>query len=601
MCNTTARTSFLASRASTKLTEPLLSVRSRIAKKQAAAAAASVNIPSEQVSTPSSTTPISSSSTTSSSSPQQQQPITTNIASVATPANGYNLVEKKKRKVRCGKEAGPQDQFMFHLKLEQETKKKRKNSRRKAVAPTTVAAKPEEPQQQPQQPVHVVVKPPQPVSSQQQQPAITTVQVSPNTVITHQSATPMNGVITSIIEAIAQDNNVVPTIVTMVDGCVLKTNNALNKMLASSQGLMAPQRTMIQNMIHPEDMAIHHIQLLKLLASNTDTSRYELRLVNTDFRAIKTMIEVVCIRNDNALPQWLIIRVLSAMELNEFVRPDLMNQQQCNCTHHEQEAGMMKDLCTPTLSLDEMFLGVLERTLFKSQPALYVDAVGTIAWNNPAFDSLFGMSGRPFVGKQTLEISELKGTPIEMLSRVVLMDQQEKWEAQICPTNILALGPRALKINIQKISNNTDGTHGYLWMLSIVEEQARNESDRLTHQLISECVESQKKLQQQFAIVQQQQKFQPTQPPMVDEMVQDNNSPIHFLMSNDISCMIDERSLDNMFSSDKKFDYIDSNVVMYPVAASAQDLSGWNGYELPDQFFTDDVSETEIDSLFSSL
>jgi hypothetical protein len=611
----------MAARANTKLTESLMSVRNRIAKKHQQQA---LNV-EQQVTedTSSSTTTQTESTSQVVVQPTVVQPTATQVSTStttvplvatavpltsATQANGYNLVEKKKRKVRCGKEAGPQDQFMFHLKLEHETKKKRKNTRRKA-------AKPEEPQQQ--QPLHQQIRSPPQQQQQQSAPVVprgTTASITMNqplsaapivSVTSHpQQLTPMNGVISSIVDAIAQDNNVVPTIVTMVDGCVLKANNALNKLLASSNGLPTPQRTMVHNILHPEDMSIHHIQLLKLLASNSDTSKYEIRMVNVDCRAIKVTMEVVCIRNDNALPQWLVIRVLSAMETNEFVRPELINQQQCSCQNHRQQ-----DITPlPELTLDEMYLGELESKLFNGPPAVFMDNTGSISWNNSSFDQMFGISGRPFIGKNILEVSEMKGTPIELLSRAVLADQQEKWEAHISPTNIPSLGSKALKFMIQRISNTTDGTHGYLWLFSIVEEQARSESEQLTFKLMNECIDSQRKLQQEYVMSQQQQQQLPAHPTTTERVdiemgQQESSSPINFLMMNDINCVNDEITRDVLFGSstpsDKRFDYIDSNIAMY--APQQDSMSGWSNYDIPDQFFTDDVSETEIDSLFSSL
>ena len=90
MCNSTQRTSFLAARANSKLNESLLTVRSRIAKKSTQQAATpQTDVTAVATATPQ---PIPTQQTT----PEQQ-------AQVPSAANGYNLVEKKKRKVRCGR------------------------------------------------------------------------------------------------------------------------------------------------------------------------------------------------------------------------------------------------------------------------------------------------------------------------------------------------------------------------------------------------------------------------------------------------------------------------------------------------------------------
>lgn len=233
--------------------------------------------------------------------------------------------------------------------------------------------------------------------------------------------------------------------------------------------------------------------------------------------------------------------------------------------------------------------------LYKNQPAMFFDTNGAIAWNNPAFDSLLGVSGRPFVGRKVLEIAELKSTPIELMTRSILVDQQDKLEAQISPTNLPALGSRQLKCYAQKIPNIHGGCYGYLWFFAVNEMQAKQD-EQLIYEQFTDCMNVQKQLQEQLGQLNQQQAPAAAHPVNMEDI---EESPVSFFLLNDVPSEIDERALDSMFTAadDKKFSYLDSHIVSFP-STQQTDQTAWANYD----FFIDDTSsDPEIESIFATL
>jgi len=509
----------------------------------------------------------------------------------------YNLVEKKKRKVRSGKKRGPQEQFIFHLKLEEQKKKRAKQQTRNTMPQPFIPTIPNytppvlpqqilprqhgiipttQPQSQPFQTqsnekfstaqtmnysptLNQTINPNIPLTSQNIPPAHlqqfsnqfnqsfnpqdfynqilqnyhptssvkspqfhrqTTQTVLPqnqstlpskqqkieepeelnlqnyrfplttdnqtqnqtrnipldtseereiqNTTQLHQATINYqrqrrNSIIYSIVTGLHQAKS--PTTVTLTDGCIVKTNEAFCVLLGYTAKQL--ESTMIQNIIHPDDKNINNLLLLQMLAANSDTCTHDIRLVTGSRRVIKVVQEVCCIRNNNGIPQWLVTRMTSHQLLDEYVPEDKMNYQRCIC-HHKSDCDRVLFNEEPA-PFCEMFVGVLERLFGLSQPTCFFDAESVILWNNDSFDTLFGVKGRPFIGRKATEIDHMKGTAMEILTKSVLQEQPPTLECQFVPTTCPSLGKKlAVRCYGQRIDKQDGSLFGYLWLFAII-------------------------------------------------------------------------------------------------------------------------------------
>merc|ERR1712130_683062 len=187
------------------------------------------------------------------------------------------------------------------------------------------------------------------------------------------------------------------------------------------------------------------------------------------------------------------------------------------------------------------------------------------------------------------------------MTRSIIVDQQEKLEAQISPTNLPALGSRQLKCFAQKIPNAHGGSaYGYLWLFSVGDGQ-NNVEEQYIYEQMAECMNIQQQLQEQLCdFGMQQVTAAPTT--TMDELPLDASQEVGFFLMNDVTEM-DERALETMFAvgsaDDKKFNYLDSHIVSFP--QSHQDNSNNNWASSYDFFIDDNSSDTEIESIFATL
>ncbi|KAG2373611.1 hypothetical protein C9374_011900 [Naegleria lovaniensis] len=288
-----------------------------------------------------------------------------------------------------------------------------------------------------------------------------------------------NSVIGSIIDILGDDkaiiNHTIPSMVTLLDGFIVKVNEAMKDMLGFSNVGELEFQAMAQNFLHPQDIIKHDILLLQMLSTNTDSCKHPIRFVNRIGKCLLLTTEFCCIRNELGLPQWIVIR-LSQPNIKmpsteeyiphsqlEFLRPDY----DLNVITRE---SLLQD---SSFTFQQMFLKILERLFGSKQPTCFYDRNAVILWNNEQFDSLFNATRKSFFGRRLYDIPEMKGTIMEILANTVLLDLPDKLEAQMSPDSSQFINSN-LKMNCygQKVTENNGSVFGYVWMFSIFQEES---------------------------------------------------------------------------------------------------------------------------------
>nr|CAG4712635.1 unnamed protein product [Naegleria fowleri] len=288
-----------------------------------------------------------------------------------------------------------------------------------------------------------------------------------------------NSVIGSIIDILGDDksimNHTIPSMVTLLDGFIVKVNEAMKDMLGFSNVGEIEFQAMVQNFLHPQDVIKHDILLLQMLSTNTDSCKHPIRFVNRIGKCVLLATEFCCIRNELGLPQWIVIR-LSQPNLKisnieeyvpqsqlEFLRPDY----DLNVITRE---SLLQD---SSFTFQQMFLKILERLFGSKQPTCFYDRNAVILWNNERFDNLFSANRKSFFGRRLYDIPEMKGTIMEILANTVLLDLPDKLEAQMSPDSSQS-SESNLKMNCygQKVTESNGSVFGYVWMFSICQEEA---------------------------------------------------------------------------------------------------------------------------------
>jgi PAS domain S-box-containing protein len=398
--------------------------------------------------------------------------------STTTPPN-YNLVERKKRKNRGGHKNGPQDGFIFHLKLEEEKKSKRQknqqNQQRGVQGPSTNQYAP--------QPTYD--PPPHLQNLQQQiQPPYTVQNYTPTDSIPFLFTPTVDHTHTVVLEN-SRDNKVVagilsrldtvssPSMLCCTDGCIIKVNDDFSKIIGYTSEEL--ESTMLQNFSHPDDKVASNILVLQLIASNSDSVTHDVRYVTPEGKVVFVVQEVMGIRNIHGHFQWLVYKITKEGSLGEIVGHDRMRIQNCYCNHKISNQSLIVDEVDH--SFEEMFGNALERFFHLAQPCCFYDLTATILWNNDSFDQLFGGKPKQFVNKKTTEIDEMKGTAMDILAKSVLEEQPEKLECQFVPQITDPVKKMAVKCCGQRIDKGDGSLLGYLWIFEILDPSENQGSE----------------------------------------------------------------------------------------------------------------------------
>jgi PAS domain S-box-containing protein len=293
------------------------------------------------------------------------------------------LVEKEKRKARCGRKRPHFENFVFHLKLEEQKKKKRKSNPPTSFVddkpmsfPVNTYGLPYSNQQlyttsnvdlvglaSPSWCTQVAMPPlptenisfsrqlsePNPsfIPVQQESPTLPIIQTqftapqdngsllpSPSeSSKTAEQKSQENSLVLSVIAALNQVNANIPTVVTVIDGCIIKANEAMCKLLGYSSSEM--QTLMMPNLICCEDKSKHNVKLLHMLAADAPVSNHHVRMIDSKGYIINVVKEVCCIRNDSGVPQWIITRITSFERTNEYIDMNERELVHCICDHNK--------------------------------------------------------------------------------------------------------------------------------------------------------------------------------------------------------------------------------------------------------------------------
>jgi hypothetical protein len=92
-----------------------------------------------------------------------------------------------------------------------------------------------------------------------------------------------------------------------MDGLLIKVNQVFTKLIGYEKNEDLEFQSMIQDFIHPQDVKIHDLLLLKMLSSNIDTKKSEMGFVNINCKSTPLLTEMCCIRNEMRLPQWIVM------------------------------------------------------------------------------------------------------------------------------------------------------------------------------------------------------------------------------------------------------------------------------------------------------
>lgn len=375
----------------------------------------------------------------------------------------FNLVEKKKRRMRTGKKNGPQETFIFHLKLEEQKKSKKQKTQNNPQPKSPTSTKPE-PINQVQKQQFIPNYLPQPFQKEELTPTLDEISLKLETEFKS------NSKLDSYISGLEKTNE--PLFVSLLDGCILKVNSVFTKLIEYTSEEM--ESTMIQNIIHPDDKNQANILILQMLSTNSDSVTHDVRYMTPFGRVILCVQEVTAIRNQYQSVQWLSYKILSSKQLEEIVRGDRIGVQSCVCDHKSQYYMDEK-----YESFEELFCMSLERFFYISQPCCFYDHSGLILWNNDSFDQLFGGKERQFVNKKTSEIEAIKGTAMDILAKSVLEEQPEKLECQFVPQSNLITKKMSVKCSGYKFEQSDSSLFGYLWVFEILDPEESYQSDNM--------------------------------------------------------------------------------------------------------------------------
>ncbi|KAL9649661.1 hypothetical protein ABK040_003338 [Willaertia magna] len=323
-----------------------------------------------------------------------------------------------------------------------------------------------------------------------------------------------NPVISSLMN-ILNDNNdsfnfTIPCAITLLDGLIIKVNEAMKEMIGFKFLNEMENCKMIQSFIHPNDLMKNDLFLLQMLSTNNDTGKNSIRFVNRNGRASSFLMEVTYIRNDMGLPQWVVLRILNNEGININANNEVINQSYMNLDLYYTEQltiDEMNDLnqfvnrnkadLYPTInvghdilannrvnSFQQLFINLLDRLFLSKQPTCFYDRNGTILWNNERFESLFKVKRKSFIGRKVFDISEMKNSVIEFLAQSVLAEFPEKLEAQSMIQNVVTISkstnmPVNNKCKVhcygQKVTEGNGSILGYVWLFSIIPDTTENE------------------------------------------------------------------------------------------------------------------------------
>lgn len=151
-----------------------------------------------------------------------------------------------------------------------------------------------------------------------------------------------------LAHALSPANAPTPTMVSLIDGCILRANESLCKLLNFQSDVL--ETLVVPNLVHPDDRTRYNTQIVRMLATSAEFDTLNVRIVNSNGWIIKTQGEISCVKNEHSIPQWLVIRVLK----HEFVNEKVANMGEirnhhcvCQQIKHNRERLLRSDLKIP--------------------------------------------------------------------------------------------------------------------------------------------------------------------------------------------------------------------------------------------------------------
>lgn len=441
-----------------------------------------------------------------------------------------SLVEREKRKLRMNKERGPEERYIFHMKLEEEGRKKGKGRRKRDAAnpsEMTQASKPDpDPEAQQRFPPKTIIQhshndkqtynhrpeidlslissidmgydgtpTPSPQSSTSeitQTSSTLEFPLLPPTIEQssmldssfphnsrgddgHSTTAPSH---VSIIEALMQamDMSIPPTLISLTDGCIIKCNIPFCNLLV--QPLLSIESTLVQNLIHPEDRPQYHFLLMQVLSNSAEVAPLNVRLLDHNRRAIRVHFEVCSILNCQMLPQWLVFRAISHTQLNEVVPLPIISLVGCKYMHLLRKSDIL--VGRYQLPFVEMFGCVLDNAFADASACFFVDG-GLIQWCNEQFAKILGVTSPE--GSRFSDMSSAHDLGLVKFVMEALQNGEEKLEIESAPLRLSSQQEVTVKLLFQRVSKADGGLLGHILVLVLIESSGRNQeaSDCVFH------------------------------------------------------------------------------------------------------------------------